>query len=349
MIDLLQSQTRAKLQAHPEELERLALGAAKPWILIDEVQKVPELLDMVHRLIEKEKLLFALTGSSARKLKRGGANLLAGRAFTYRLFPLHFSEIGRLFDLDSALAWGTLPKVLQLKSAQERSLFLQSYTETYLQEEIIIEQVVRTLPPFRRFLQVAAQSNAALVNFKKIAEDCQTAPSNVKNYYQILEDTLVGMFLEPFHLSIRKRQRAAPKFYWFDTGMIRSLRYALDAPLEVSSYEYGKLFETFIINQIKAGLDYGGKQYQLSYLMTKDNAEVDLIVERAGLPTLLIEIKSGIAVRDEELNNLRRFRSDIGNSEAICLYRGADRLSSEGIPILPWQQGIKEFGLNILS
>jgi len=344
-IDLLRADKLSSLQARPDELERLALGSGKRWIIIDEIQKVPALLDVVHRLIEKQNLLFALTGSSARKLKRGAANLLAGRAFTYRLFPLTVSELGTNFDLNTALAWGTLPKVLQLTTSQARSRFLQSYTETYLQEEIVAEQIIRSLPPFRRFLQIAAQSNAALVNFKKIADDCQTSPSNVKNYYQILEDTLVGTFLEPFHYSIRKRQREAPKFYWFDTGVMRALRLSIDAPLEKSTYEYGKIFETFIINQIRAGLDYQGKQYQLSYLLTKDGAEIDLIVERAGLPTFLIEIKSGLSVRDGELNNLRAFKADIEGSNAICLYAGSDKLLSHGIPILPWQQGLKEIGL----
>ena len=129
----------------------------------------------------------------------------------------------------------------------------------------------------------------------------------------------MGTFLEPFHFSIRKRQREAPKFYWFDTGVMRALRLSVDAPLETSTYEYGKLFETFIINQIRAGLEYQGKQYQLSYLLTKDGAEIDPIVERAGLPTFLIEIKSGLSVRDGELNNLRAFKADIRGSNAICL------------------------------
>jgi predicted AAA+ superfamily ATPase len=344
-IDLLKTANVAVLQARPDELERLALGSGKRWIVIDEVQKVPALLDVVHRMIEQHGLFFALTGSSARKLKRGAANLLAGRAFTHRLFPLTVTELGSAFDLDVALQWGTLPKVVTLASDQSRSRFLQAYAETYLQEEIVAEQVVRSLPPFRRFLQVAAQSNAAIVNFKKVADDCQTSPSNVRNYYQILEDTLVGVFLEPFQQSIRKRQRESPKFYWFDTGVVRALRLSLDATMERATYEYGKLFETFIVNQVRSALDYHGKQYQLSYLLTKDGAEVDLIVERAGEPTLLLEIKSGPTVRDAELVNLRAFHADIKKSQAICLYTGSERLLSQGIPVLPWIEGLKELGL----
>jgi predicted AAA+ superfamily ATPase len=271
--------------------------------------------------------------------------LLAGRAFTYRLFPLTYNELGPAFSLDVALQWGTLPNVIKLGSESLRSRFLQAYAETYLQEEIVAEQIVRSLPPFRRFLQVAAQANAAIVNFKKIADDCQTSASNVRNYYQILEDTLVGTFLDPFHQSLRKRQRQSPKFYWFDTGVVRALRLSLDATMERSTYDYGKLFETFVVNQIRAALDYRGKQYQLSYLLTKDGAEVDLIVERAGEPTLLLEIKSGSLVRDLELHNLRAFQSDIKNSQAACLYTGTERLLSQGIPVLPWLEGLKEFGL----
>ncbi len=344
-VDLLEVDKLSRLQAYPDLLESLALGSSRRWIVIDEVQKVPALLDVVHRLIEKHKLFFALTGSSARKLRRGAANLLAGRAFTYRLFPLTYTELGKSFDLEAALAWGTLPGVLQLDSPQARSRFLQSYTETYLQEEVVAEQAIRALPPFRRFLQVAAQSNASVINFKKIADDCLTSPSNVKNYYQILEDTLVGMFLEPFHQSIRKRQRQAPKFYWFDTGVLRALRLSIDNPIEQATYDYGKLFETFIINQIRANLDYQGRQYQLSYLLTKDHAEIDLIVERAGLPTLLIEIKSGKSVRTEELQNLRSFKTAVKGSEAICLYAGGETLLLQGVGVFPWQQGLKEFDL----
>lgn len=348
LVDLLQPQLFAELQANPQHFQRLIQPAIdqKKWILVDEIQKIPALLDLVHFNIEKNNALFGLTGSSARKLRRGAANLLAGRAFTHNLYPLLASELGEQFELETALAWGTLPKNYFLRSNSSRSAFLQAYTESYLQEEVIAEQIVRNLPPFRRFLQIAAQANATIVNYAKIAADALTDPSNVKNYFQILEDTLVGSFLEPYHHSIRKRQRQAPKFYLFDCGIVRALAKLLDVPLREGTYEFGKLFESFIYNQILAELSYQKKQFTLSYLRTKDDAEIDLIVERAGQPTLLIEIKSAQIVRDEDIGQFKQLSRDFQNAIPICLYRGEATLKSDGVVIIPWQKGLVEYGIS---
>lgn len=347
LIDLLDPETFIKLQANPSFLESM-LGSTtreNPWIIIDEVQKVPQLLDLVHLLIENKKFKFALTGSSARKLKRGGGNLLAGRAFTYKLYPLLESELGDKFDLIQALGFGTLPKILQFESRNECSLFLQSYVETYIQEEIISEQIIRNMPPFRRFLQVAAQTNGNIINFTKIASEASTDAGNVKNYFYVLEDTLIGFFLEPYHRSIRKRQRQSPKFYWFDTGVSRAVSKHLDLPVKESTYEYGKLFESFLITQIKTHLEYQQKQFQLSYLMTKDNAEVDLIIERAGEKNVFIEIKSSKDVREEELANLELLAKDDG-AIPVCLYNGTRILNLNGVKVFPWRTGFKELGIS---
>jgi predicted AAA+ superfamily ATPase len=291
-------------------------------------------------------MYFALSGSSARKLKRGGANLLAGRAFIYKLFPFVFSELKQDFVLQDALRWGTLPGITKFNSDSDKSSFLKSYIETYLKEEIIAEQLVRNLSPFSRFLNIAGQSNASIVNFTKIAVDINTSPTNVINYYSILEDTLITYKLETFHQSIRKRQRVAPKIYFFDCGVVRALNGRVDVPLKAQTYEYGKLFETFIINQIRAYLTYQGKQFRLSYLQTKDNAEIDLIIERPNEKAFLLEIKSGGEVRDSELNNLRRFSKDIKNSHPICLYDGVKKLRIDDIDVLPWQDAFVEIGIH---
>jgi predicted AAA+ superfamily ATPase len=180
-----------------------------------------------------------------------------------------------------------------------------------------------------------------IINYSKVASDCQTDPSNVRNYYQILEETLVGFFVEPFHQSIRKRQRQSPKFYFLDSGIARSLAGHLDLPLRPQTSLYGDVFEAFIINQIRTHLEYSLTQYQLSFLKTKDGAEIDLIVERAGKPTYLVEIKSGSIVREEEVRNLKNFSKDIPVSIPLCLYNGTATLSFGEVECLPWQEGIR--------
>ncbi len=201
-------------------------------MLLDEIQKVPKLLDEVHRLIEeKTDKIFILTGSSARKLKHGGANLLAGRAFVYHLFTLSCFELKEKFDLEKALHWGTLPKIFSLDGDSEKSEFLRSYADTYLKEEIWNEQVVRKLQPFRRFLEVAAQCNGKIINYANIARDVGVDDKTIKEYFCILEDTMIGFFLEPFRNSFRKRLVEKPKFYFFDTGIVRSLSRRLSVPL----------------------------------------------------------------------------------------------------------------------
>ena len=346
-LDLLDPRMLEKLQAYPHELKPLVMPAIERGqvIILDEVQKVPALLDVVHSLIQREKAIFALTGSSARKLKRGSANMLAGRASVYKLFPLLYTELGDDFSLDTALRWGTLPELATLKENDERSRFLQSYTDTYIGEEIVAEQIIRKLPPFRRFLNAAAQMNSKIINASKIAADINTDPSNVRNYFEIIEDTLLGFKLDAYHTSIRKRQRQNPKFYWFDTGVCRSLQKYLDIEVHPSTSYYGDLFEAFIITQIKAGLEYQVGQFTLSYLHTKDGAEIDLIVERAGQETLCIEIKSASSIRKEQLTNLAKLSADIENSKAICLYDGNEHLKYDQVEVVPWREGISEFGL----
>jgi predicted AAA+ superfamily ATPase len=348
IIDLLDGDQYARLQTRPALLSgeiAESLNARRP-IIIDEVQRVPELLNQIHLHIERDQGHFILTGSSARKLRRGGANLLAGRASVLRLFPLLAAELGNQFKLAEALRWGTLPRLSHLDDDAQRLRFLKSYAETYLQEEIIAEQIVRKLPPFRRFLQIAGQMNTKLINYSKIAADVLADPVIVKSYFQVLEDTLLGLTLEPYHGSIRKRQRAAPKFYIFDCGVARTLAGTIDIPVTPSTSDYGYTFEAFLIGQINTALTYRQKQFQLSYLLTREGAEVDLIVERAGEPTILIEIKSGAIVRDEDLGSIHRLSKDFANARTVCLYDGTVRRRFEKTSILPWREGIAEFGLD---
>jgi len=341
-IDLLEPDQFDRYALNTSLLSREldALDSNIQWVAIDEVQKLPSLLDVAHKYIEKKKIKFALTGSSARKLKRGGANLLAGRAFTYQLYPLTVNELQGEFDLNKALTWGTLPKAYLSSEDQERSLFLRTYVRTYLQEEIVAEQLIRNIDPFRRFLPIAAQMNGEIVNFSKIAQEVGCSDVTVRSYFSILEDTLVGFFLEPYHRSVRKRQRESPKFFLFDTGVQRALANLLTQPLIESTYGFGKTFEHFIILELHRQSDYLQNDFKFSYLRTRDGVEIDLIIERPGKPLALVEIKSTESVRSEHISNLNNFESDFKKADKFCLSRDSKSQKIGSIRCLPWQSGI---------
>ena len=230
-IDLLDPKVEDQYRIHPNMLrEQIEAAPHLKWVVIDEVQKLPKLLDVVHQLIESTKVKFILSGSSARKLKRGGANLLAGRAFVFHLYPFIAFELNTQFELASFLQWGALPKLLSFKREHDKREYLRSYALTYLKEEIQMEQIVRKLDPFRKFLEVAAQMNGKTINYSRIACDIGVDTTTVQNYYTILEDTLVGFYLRSYHTSLRKSQKLSPKFYLFDTGVCRALKRTLSVP-----------------------------------------------------------------------------------------------------------------------
>ncbi len=312
------------------------------WVVIDEIQRIPKLLDLVHHLIETTSIQFALTGSSSRKLKRGAANLLAGRAFVYHLHPFTSIELGDRFDLLQSLQWGTLPKIFQLENHSDKEAFLRSYTFTYLREEIVAEQIVRKLDPFRLFLEVAAQSNGQIINFTRIAEDTGVDTKTVQTYFEILEDTLIGFLLPPFDRSIRKRQRTNPKFYYFDVGVQRSLARTLQVPLQEGSFAYGNAFEHFLIAEIRRLLDYLKPDWRMFYLRTKDDAEIDLILERPGESYLLIEIKSTNQVGARDCETLQRFIHDFPNANAFCISRDIQRKQIGDVTCQFWRDFINQ-------
>jgi len=342
-INLLRPGEEMRLARNPGELENIvkALGPEKKHIIIDEVQKIPPLLDVVHDLIETTHKQFILTGSSTRKLKHGGANLLAGRAFVYHLSPFTYFELMEPAELTNCLRFGMLPKIFEYESDEKKQLYLEAYTNTYLKEEIWAEQFIRELDPFRRFLEVAAQTNGKIVNFSNLARDVGTSDKNIQKYFSILEDTLLGFFLEAFQHSFRKRLSKAPKFYFFDTGIVRALTAQLSLPLTQSTSQFGDAFEHFIILQAIQLATYFHRDYRFSYLKTKDDAEVDLVVERPGLPLLLIEIKSSENVQAEQLRTLKRIAGDFGECEAICLSRDIYAKQLDGIMVYPWEEGLK--------
>ena len=344
VIDLLSSREHEELSLDPDSLVDRISGfeGLLETVFIDEVQKVPKLLDVVHGLIENKKIKFALSGSSARKLKRGGGNLLAGRAFQYYLFPLTAYELGDLFSLEHALNWGTLPKLFELASNEEKEAYLRTYIDIYIKEEILVEQLVRNLVPFRRFLDVAAQSSGQIINYSAIARNINSTDKTVYSYFQILEDTLLGRMIEPYHLSIRKRQRQNPKFYFFDVGVKRAISKTLTLSLRPGTYAYGDAFEHFIINEINARIKYLKPDYQMFYLATEDNAEIDLVIERPGLPIFLLEIKSKKRIDRSDLRHLIRLGQDIPNSEKYCFSNDPNPKMIENVECLPWQVGFEK-------
>lgn len=312
-------------------------------VVIDEIQKVPKLLDTVQRLMKDSNKKFIMTGSSARKLKRGGANLLAGRAFVFNLFPLSYLELGATFNLDQALRWGTLPEIFQCNSDLERQQFLRAYAHTYLKEEIWEEHFIRQIDPFRRFLEVAGQCNAKIINFLNIARDVGVDDKTIQNYFSILEDTLIGFFLEPYQNSFRKRLSQKPKFYFFDTGVVRALTNMTTVPLQLRTSHYGEVFEHWVILECMRLANYFNLDYRFSYLQTSGGAEIDLVVERPGKSLLCIEIKSSNNVADSDLTTFLRLTEELGNCEAICLSQDRYPKKIKHATVLPWQSGIKQY------
>ena len=346
-INLLDPAEENRFALNPNELVSVveAMPAEQQFVIIDEIQKVPKLLDVVHLLLESKKVkkYFIMTGSSARKLRVVGVNLLAGRAFVYHLYPFSFLEIKSQFKLDDALCYGMLPKLFEFQTKKEKQQFLQSYTLTYLKEEIWAEQLVKKLDSFRQFLQVAAQCNGKIINYSNIARDVGADDKTVKNYFSILEDTLVGIMLEPFQHSFRKRLKSAPKFYFFDVGVVRALAQMLGVMPQPGTSYYGELFESFIIMECVKLASYYQSEFRFSYLMTAAGVEVDLVIERPGLPLLLIEIKSSDNVNAHDLISIKNISADLKKCEAVCFSNDPRKKVIAGVTVYPWKLGIKTF------
>ena len=350
--NLLENRDFLKYQSQPELLRQEVEAAlkkntpGKEWVVIDEIQRVPQLLNEAHALIEDrilgERVKFALSGSSARKLKRGGGNLLAGRALLNHLYPLSSKELADDFDLTDVLSWGMLPAISKQSDTLIRTEQLETYVAVYLREEIREEQVVRNLDPFGRFLEVAAQTSGQIVNYSKIGRDCSVDSRAVARYFQILEETLIGAFLKPYHRSVRKQQGKSPKFYFFDTGVMRTLERTLASPISESSYGYGRLFEHFMIWEMIKNNEYSRKRYNFSYLITKDGAEVDLIVDRASKPPILIEIKSGRRPQLADARHLRDLQSGFSGCELWLVSQIEREREEAGVRFLHWNTALEE-------
>jgi len=304
ILNLLRSDLYLKLTSAPWELEGIINALREQnktdFIVIDEIQKIPLLLDEVHRLIEERHFRFLLTGSSARKLKRGQANLLAGRAWTAHLYPLSFSEIPD-FDLERYLRYGGLPAVYSSNDPLEE---LNAYVHTYLYEEIQAEGLVRKLPQFSRFLVTAALSNGQMLNFAQIANDTSIPASTVREYYSILEDTLLGFMLTPWTKSKKRKAISTAKFYLFDTGICHTL--AQTQTLDRNSNLYGHSLEHWICLELQSYLSYRRINQPLHYWGTTHQQEVDFLIDDA----LAIEVKATKKITSNDLKNLKLLQEE---------------------------------------
>jgi predicted AAA+ superfamily ATPase len=331
-IDLLKSEEYRRYLQQPERL-RQELADEDPslprQIVIDEVQKVPTLLDEVHWLIENRGFQFALCGSSARKVKRGAANLLGGRAVRYELKGLSASELGRDFDLDRLLNHGYLPRVYA--AARPRRL-LNAYVADYLKEEVAAEGLVRNLPVFSEFLNAAALGDAEIVNFSNIARECGVSSHTVKNYFGILEDTLLGRWLPAYRRRPKRRVIGAPKFYFADVGAVNQL--ARRSELLPGSELYGKAFENWVFHELVARDAYSEADAKLSYWRLASGIEVDFVVNDMELA---VEAKASARITSDHLKGLRHLARDhsrVRRRVVVCLEPRARR-TDDGIEILP--------------
>ncbi|MBL7072637.1 MAG: ATP-binding protein [Candidatus Omnitrophica bacterium] len=304
-------------------------------IILDEVQKVPQLLDEVHWLIENKDLSFILCGSSARKLKRGHANLLGGRAWRYEMFPLVFPEVEKL-ELLRVLNHGMIPVHYLQNQGYQKSL--KAYVQDYLKEEVFAEGLIRNVPAFSRFLDAIGYSHGELTNFSNIARDCAVDSKTVKEYYQILVDTLLGIFLEPFK---RRQSRQviskASKFYLFDVGVAgiitgRHLR-------QEKGEQFGRAFEHFMLMEINAHRSYRELDYPINFWRTKSGIEVDFVL---GGGETAIEVKGKQKVDRTDLRGLFAFIEEYAPKKAIVVCNEKVERVYKGIRIMPWRKFLRE-------
>lgn len=330
VLDLLDANTFRVLSAKPERLSELIAGNShKKVIIIDEVQKLPALLDMVHKMIEENRIQFILTGSSARKLKKTGADLLAGRALVRHMHPFVAAELKGDFNLDKALQSGLLP----LAFFHENPLdFLKSYISLYIREEVMMEGLTRNIGGFSRFLEAVSFSHGSVMNITNISRDCQVERKTVEGYISILEDLLLGIRVPVFEKRARRATVKHPKFYLFDAGVFRALRPAgpLDRPSEID----GAALEGLVCQHLMAWCDSMVEDHRLYYWQTKSGTEVDFIIY-GNRSFLAIEVKNAGRVDRTDIKALRAFREDYPEAEALLVYRGSERLVIDGILCIP--------------
>jgi predicted AAA+ superfamily ATPase len=330
IYDLLDTATFLALSQDPGRLHQ-ELCAKDRLVVIDEIQRLPELLNEVHRLIEDRGIRFLLTGSSARKLRRGGVNLLGGRARTKYLHPFSATELGDRFDLPRALDRGLIPSIY---FSDDPEADLSAYAGSYLQEEVVAEGATRNIPAFSRFLRVAALSNGTMVNFTNIANDAQVARTTVYEYFQILKDTLVLRELQAWRRSVKRKPIVSSKYYFFDVGVVRTLQNRVYRP---GTPEFGEGFETWLMHELASYVDYRSSE-PLAYWRSTSGFEVDFIL---GDHTA-IEAKATPNVSSHDLRSLRALSDEGKLKRYLCVSLEPRRRLLDKVTILPYGEFVKE-------
>ena len=332
-IDLLETDTFAHYASQPHRLREELVANLESFLVIDEIQKVPALLDEVHWLIENQGVVFGLCGSSARKLRRGHANLLGGRAVRYELFGLVSAELGDQFEIDRAVNQGWLPRHYL---ADEHRPLVRSYVNDYLKEEIAAEGLVRSLPDFADFLRIAAVGDTEVLNYSNIARECAVSAPTARSYYDILQDTLLGRYLPAYVRRAKRRVMHAPKFYFADVGVVNEL--ARRGPLEQGSELYGKALESWVFHELSAYRAYSEEWFDLAYWKLSGGTEVDFVIGEAAV---VIEVKATKRATSHHLKGLREMATDypgLCQRILVCL-EPRPRRTETGIDILP----VREF------
>ncbi len=340
-IDLLLNTEFLRFNTTPDLLRQI-VEAKQPQepVIIDEIQRLPDLLNEIHWLITNKGIRFILSGSSPRKIVRGGNNLLGGRALRYELFPLVSAEIEN-FNLLKALNSGLLPRHYLADNPKK---LLEAYIGSYLKDEIMAESKIRNIGAFSRFLESAAFSNSEILNYSNIATDCGISSVTVKEYFQILEDTMIGRFLPAFTKRAKRRIIAAPKFYFFDVGIANIL--LKRSKIEHKSENFGHAFEHFIYTEIYAHSQYSGLKYDISYWRTATtNIEVDFIL---GESEIAIEVKSSDSISGRHLKGLSQFSEDYKPKRSIIVSMDDYYRKIDHIEIMPWKFFLEELWSNKL-
>lgn len=339
MVDLLDREMFRHYAARPERLRELtAARKGSATVILDEVQKLPELLDVVHQEMEENsRYRFIMTGSSARKLKRSGVDLLAGRAALTTMHPFMAAELGDEFDLQMALETGLVPVVY---SAPDRRAALSAYVGLYLEQEVKAETLVRDVGAFARFLEAVSFSHASALNLTAVARECQVHRNTVEGYVEVLEDLLLAFRLPVFARRAKRHLAQHPKFYFFDAGVFRSVRPRgpLDAPEEMA----GATLEGLIAQHLRAWIAYGDRpDIGLHYWRTKSGVEVDFILY--GEETFAaLEVKNARQVHRSDVRSLRAFKQDYPQAQACLLYRGREKLVLDEVPCVPCEDFLRE-------
>lgn len=334
-INLLNSERYVELLGDPSRLRHLIPAHCDKWVVIDEVQRIPELLNEVHSLIEERKIKFVLTGSSARKLRKSGANLLAGRAITYNMHPLTVAELGEHFNLERSLQYGHLPAIY---SEPDPNAYLKTYVGTYLREEVLQEGLTRNIAAFSRFLETASFSQGAVINMSEIARDVGIQQKMVTSYFDILDDLLLGLRLPIFNKRAKRKIIQHPKFYFFDVGVYHTLRPKglLDRASEID----GAGLETLFLQELRAINDYYELFYDIYFWKTQSQHEVDFVIYgKHGF--MAFEIKHAGKINPFDVKNLKYFGEEYPEAKLFLLYLGDQYYYFDNVRVMPLTDALK--------